>query len=274
MTFAACLLASLLACNGAKIDEMNDTLDTQRGIIGDQQAAMTGLQQQLAGSQQRIAALEAQIAALQDRVEASEDSIVDLGITADVHDTRIEEVQDDLEQLQLDIEQDARKIEDHERDLLSLDDRLDETETTLLGVNGTLDPLLAILSLDDQGDLVLEGANLWIRSGAGTTDAEVNGKGNLIIGYGETDGTQARTGSHNLVVGPWHAWSSYGTVLFGFDNATTAPYASICGGRLNTVSGVWGTVLGGAANALSAQDGAIHGGCGISDDGDSCVVLP
>ena len=52
----------------------------------------------------------------------------------------------------------------------------------------------------DNGRVLIEGADLQIVSGSGQTDGEVNGKGNLIIGYNE-DFYNLRTGSHNLVLG-------------------------------------------------------------------------
>src|SRR5688572_27387326 len=45
--------------------------------------------------------------------------------------------------------------------------------------------LLAVMSVDADGDVLIEDANLKVRSGGGTTDAAVNGKGNVIIGYDE-----------------------------------------------------------------------------------------
>lgn len=56
--------------------------------------------------------------------------------------------------------------------------------------------------------LLFTGMNLQVESGAGATDAAVNGLGNVIIGYDENPGKQ--TGSHNLVLGDGQAFTSYG----------------------------------------------------------------
>ncbi|HUG91426.1 MAG TPA: hypothetical protein VML55_11360, partial [Planctomycetaceae bacterium] len=57
-----------------------------------------------------------------------------------------------------------------------------------------LETLLANVSNDPNGDLVIEGVNLHLRSGSGATSGEVNGAGNLIVGYNEDS---LGTGSHN-----------------------------------------------------------------------------
>src|SRR5207244_9575129 len=77
----------------------------------------------------------------------------------------------------------------------------------------------------DGTTLQFSGINVQIVSGSGTTDAAVNGKGNLIVGYNANTGAHARTGSHNLVVGDEHTYISYGGLVAGFHNTVTAPFA-------------------------------------------------
>src|SRR5262249_14364134 len=55
-----------------------------------------------------------------------------------------------------------------------------------LGSFEALRTLLTALSLENGGTtLRLSGLNLQIVSGSGATDGQVNGKGNLIVGYDE-----------------------------------------------------------------------------------------
>ncbi|MCG8590604.1 MAG: hypothetical protein MJE66_15035, partial [Proteobacteria bacterium] len=62
-------------------------------------------------------------------------------------------------------------------------------------------------------DVFFEGCNVHVRNGAGTTNT-TNGLGNLIIGYNEAGAVPpTRTGSHNLVVGEAHGYSSYAGVV-------------------------------------------------------------
>ena len=95
-------------------------------------------------------------------------------------------------------------------------------------------------------DIAINGANLWITNGLGTT-AVVNGLGNLIIGYNEsrTPAPDVRNGSHNLVVGDKHNYGSYGGILAGYTNSVLAPYAAVSGGENNTASGLNSSVSGG-----------------------------
>ena len=108
---------------------------------------------------------------------------------------------------------------------------------------------------------VFEKCNVHIRSGSGKTDSAVNGLGNLIIGYNEGSGENIkRTGSHNLVIGPEHAYSSFGGLVIGRENTISAPYASISGGRLNTASGLGASVSGGSVNTASKDFASVSGG--------------
>ena len=68
----------------------------------------------------------------------------------------------------------------------------------------------------DGTTLQFSGINVQIVSGAGSTDAPVNGKGNLIVGYDKGTMGQTRTGSHNVVVGDEHEYTNYGGLVAGF----------------------------------------------------------
>lgn len=132
--------------------------------------------------------------------------------------------------------------------------------------------LADVLSIDDAGDVVISGANVYIQSGSGATNDDTGagpcnpcvGKGNLIIGYNEGAAGMARTGSHNLVVGTLHSYTGYGGLVAGSFNTISGQFASVTGGRLNTARDR-GSVNGGLANSAS-NDGAVGGGtsCGAS----------
>jgi hypothetical protein len=109
-------------------------------------------------------------------------------------------------------------------------------------------------------DIIIEGANLHIRDGSGSTDGPVNGLGNLglgnlIVGYNELRGEgDDRSGSHNLIVGSQHSYSAYGGLIAGFRNAVAGAFASVTGGRDNAVAGARATVGGGAAATVNEDD--------------------
>jgi len=123
-------------------------------------------------------------------------------------------------------------------------------------------------------NIVFTGANLHIRSGAGATDAAVNGKGNLIIGYDEMRGATeiGRTGSHNLVIGWGHKFTSYSGIVAGGLNTISAPYASVSGGYNNTASGPQSSVSGGYGNTASGSFASVSGGVANTASGSQSSV--
>src|SRR4029450_2688389 len=124
-----------------------------------------------------------------------------------------------------------------------------------------LEDKLAAVTFDaTANELVITGANLRIGNGLGTRDT-TNGLGNLIVGYNESrqeisgcsGSTEPRcidnrTGSHDVVVGRFNNFSSFGGLVVGFFNEISGRYASVSGGVLNTASGVTASVSGGVNN--------------------------
>jgi hypothetical protein len=141
------------------------------------------------------------------------------------------------------------------------------------GVDGTTIPCVSVVGTD----VIFEGCNVHVRDGSGTTDGATNGLGNRIVGYNEDDlgPVNARNGSHNLVVGPEHTYSSFGgfvagrqnsiiamgaSVSGGLDNRVTQRYAAVCGGELNEANGPHATVSGGYGNEASGDISSVSGG--------------
>jgi hypothetical protein len=123
-------------------------------------------------------------------------------------------------------------------------------------------------------DIIITGANLHIRSGSGSTSGTINGLGNLNVGYNELRefGDNIRTGSHNLIVGTNHNYSSYGGIVFGNGNTISGSYASVSGGLYNTASGGNSSVSGGESNTASGQYSSVSGGyAGVADNESSSV---
>ena len=141
--------------------------------------------------------------------------------------------------------------------------RATDLQTQVKDLTGRIQELEAKLAcLSKDGDnVVFDKCNVYIRSGSGQTDGAVNGLGNLIIGYNESTGENLkRTGSHNLVIGPEHAYASFGGLVVGRENTISAPYASVTGGRLNTASGLGASVSGGSVNTASKDFASVSGG--------------
>ncbi len=125
---------------------------------------------------------------------------------------------------------------------------------------------------------IIEGANVHVRSGFGSTREDcgpmdpdfpncesLTGLGNLIVGYNERISVrgfprEVRTGSHNLVVGELHSYSSFGGFVAGEFNRITGPHASVTGGTNNEASGRFSSVSGGHRNLASGASASVSGG--------------
>jgi hypothetical protein len=75
-------------------------------------------------------------------------------------------------------------------------------------------------------DMLITGANLHIRNEGGATDT-TNGLGNLILGYHELGFNNDRSGSHNILIGKYLNYGSYGGILTGEDNSVKDAYGTI-----------------------------------------------
>ena len=133
--------------------------------------------------------------------------------------------------------------------------------------------------------IIFRGANVHIQSGSGATSdpGELLGLGNLIVGYNESrDTDNDRSGSHNIVVGDRHNFSSYGglvagsfnaisennaSVTGGLGNMASGEYSSVSGGYFNTASWFYSSVSGGAKNTASGPESSISGGYENEADG-------
>ncbi|MHC4202968.1 MAG: hypothetical protein ACYSU0_23520, partial [Planctomycetota bacterium] len=145
-------------------------------------------------------------------------------------------------------EEDA--VYDMERDIASLQVRIAELEARL-----------ACVTLENGGDdFVFTGVNVHVRSGSGSTAGGPNGRGNLIVGYNEATGSQTRTGSHNLIVGPEHEYTSYGGVVAGYENTISGRHASVTGGERGIASGRYSSVTGGYDNDATGWYASVAGG--------------
>jgi len=150
-------------------------------------------------------------------------------------------------------------------DLLSAyDDRISDLETKLASV-----------STENGGDdVVFTGVNVHVRDGSGNTDGAVNGLGNLIVGYNEDVGDDAvRSGSHNLIVGTEHSYTSYGGLVVGKSNTISGAFTTVSGGYSNTASGWYSSVSGGYSNTASGWSSSVSGGRYNIASGDYSSVL-
>lgn len=173
--------------------------------------------------------------------------------------------------------------------LVSKDEQHNKTIATLTQRIETLEKKLAAVSVgkDSKGHqaLYIDGVNVHIRNGSQNQQTDsVNGVGNLIIGYHKPSArlicnvkvpsndksacqkvwgiwaTNQRLGSHNIIVGDEHDYTSYGALISGTRNAVNAANASVIGGYQTIVSGEGGFAAAGASNYISGSAAGVVGG--------------
>ena len=186
-------------------------------------------------------------------VQAQTDQIVqalqELRAQVEILTTALEDAQQTIQTLQQQVEQLTQFIRVEESDL-----------------NGMKGP-----------HLIIEGANLHIRSGSGATDEDGNliGLGNVIIGYNELPlrlDPGDRDGSHNLIIGREHRYQNFGGLVAGFNNTISGPEASVSGGAFNTASGRVASVSGGRINEALGFGASVCGGLdNIASGGDASI---
>jgi len=148
----------------------------------------------------------------------------------------------------------------------------DQGYSTGGGGGGGVTDLDQYLTVDtDTHSVVFSGANVYVQSGSGYTDdnttnrlgdgtGSLTGLGNLIVGYDEVFGSGEKTGSHNLVIGPWHTYSSHGGFMNGIAHTVSGPYGSAVGGFNNHAVGAHAVAVGGYANHATEDYSSVTGG--------------
>ena len=126
---------------------------------------------------------------------------------------------------------------------------------------------MSVLSASDstntsgQQTVRFSGVNVQIVSGAGSTEAAVNGTGNLIIGYNELRNSgNDRTGSHNFVSGLENNYSHARGIVLGYHNTSSNVGAYVLGGESNTASGIEAIISGGSSSVAGGTLASVSGG--------------
>jgi hypothetical protein len=124
-------------------------------------------------------------------------------------------------------------------------------------------------------EVVITGANLRIVNGLGSTET-TNGLGNLIVGYNESrppgQPPDNRTGSHNVVVGEFNNFSSFGGLVVGLSHEIRGEFSAVTGGLGGFAIGRAATVSGGSNNMANGDLSVVSGGAGNMADGIQSVV--
>jgi hypothetical protein len=114
-----------------------------------------------------------------------------------------------------------------------------------------------VLKFSGPRDFIVDGCNLHIQNGAGQTGT-TNRYGNLIIGYNKNE-VATRTGSHNLIIGDLHEYTSYGGIVSGNENTLAAPNTTILSSVESSANFI-GDALVGANTGITDGSAVIIGG--------------
>jgi len=195
------------------------------------------------GVAQRVAALEAVVESLTTALDTANTEIANLQSELATANTAITNLQTELADVQ---------------------------NNSVLALDGIL-----TFNVDASGypRALFSGVNVQIVNGLGATNGyiddpntddptltQVNGLGNLIVGYNEVSSPSGRSGSHNIVTGVQNTYTSFGGLVGGKENGITGTYASIIGGRNNRASGNFSTVSGGRINRATGELSSVTGG--------------
>ncbi|MGH7802251.1 MAG: hypothetical protein ACREOW_16770 [Thermodesulfobacteriota bacterium] len=224
----------------------------QQTTINSLQAKDTALMNDLATAQTTIANLQSDlataeitIAALQTDLDTAESTIVALEAKDMTLMTDLSTSQSDIDSVQSDLAgaQSALDLATQLGDCMSVN---------MNTINGLIGP-----------HVIFSGCNVHVRNGGIGQTNTVNGRGNIIIGYNEDTfppGPNNRTGSHNLIIGPEHTYSSFGGFVAGAANTISNQVTSVSGGQGNTASGIASSVSGGLGNTASGNFSSVSGG--------------
>ena len=259
-----------------RIEALENTMTTlQTTLVEDQRTTVETLKNNLSSAQ-----------ALMDSMVEVRSTIADLQATlaeVQVIKDQIAEVQSTLATLQADLAAvQARKTgltKDQRDTLADLKDKLAAIKTL-----STLTPFISVEKRTINGlkgpHVLLTGVNVHIRSSSGKTHdgKSLMGLGNLVIGFNEEPSSPKynpqidRRGSHNLIIGEKHRYSSYGGLVAGSRNTIRKPGASVIAGTSNTANGDYASVTGGSGNVASGSAASVSGGQNNVVDGQSSSV--
>ena len=119
---------------------------------------------------------------------------------------------------------------------------------------------MSATTINGQSAVTFDGVNVHVRNGTGSTDGTVNGTGNLIVGYDESNSSTTKNGSHNIVLGERNSYTSYSGFVGGEDNTISAGGASVFTGTEGIADGANSAVIGGRLNETTSSTAVVVAG--------------
>lgn len=257
------------------LDRLSLTVDSNTDAIGIitssylTEASLTGYATQSWVSSQGFAS-ETELTLLEDAIATNIDALALLDVV-------LTDTTSDVGELE-------SQTSDHESRLSDIEDGY-ATESWV-GGQGYVADLADYVSIDpDSHAVIFAGANVFVQSGSGHTDDNTTGDlgdgtgvltglGNLVVGYDEAyDSSSSKLGSHNLILGAGHSYTSFGGLLAGYGNTISGASSLVLGGQLNEASGMYSAVLAGDGNVASAEAALLLGGSENTGSGVAAVLL-
>jgi uncharacterized coiled-coil protein SlyX len=254
------------------------TVDVIADVVGYYtNSGLSDLDSRMVAMEANVTAHAAKIAALEANDAAQDATIAALAADVATLQSSVATLQSDVGDLQSDVGDLATSVGSLESDVGDLETDVGTLQTDVgtlqSGVSAllTLTASMSLETVDGQPTLRFTGVNVQVVDGTGST-AGANSLGNLIVGYNENS-SDVRTGSHNLVVGPNHSYSSYGGFVAGRDNTVNGSNATVAGGTGNTATNGDSAVLGGFDNEANGTASVIVGGRNNEATGEHSAVL-
>jgi hypothetical protein len=256
-------------------------------LAGPTAAQAQNVQQQIAALQSQVTALKSQVSTLQTDDAASKSQLASLQSTNATLQNQVASLQASVGNLQSANTTLQNQVAALQSSSNTASGQISSLQSSNTAVQNQLAAAANVLALNpfvtvdpnpENGvigpHITFHNANIHIVSGSGATDdssgsgGSLTGLGNLFIGYNELPASNPnpgyRAGSHNLVIGPGHQFTSYGGFLAGYSNILQAASSSICGGSFNLIgpgsAAQYCSILGGDHNLTAAQNATIVGG--------------
>jgi uncharacterized coiled-coil protein SlyX len=251
-----------------------ESVDVQalEGRVSSNETTVSDLDSRLSTAENTISNHASQISSLQGTVGSNSSSISTNASNISTNSSNISSLQSTVSTNTSDISTNASGISSNSSAISSLQTDVGDNSSSI----GSLQNKTASMStttINGQSAVTFEGVNVHIRNGTGSTDGTVNGTGNLIVGYDESNSSTTKDGSHNIVLGERNSYTSYGGFVGGEGNSIEAGGASVFTGTNNIASGLNGAVIAGNQNESTDSTAVVVAGYSNQATGFRSVVV-
>ena len=295
------LLTSPFVTFASELTIPNTFVENTPALASEVNANFTAVETSVDDNAQDISSLQSTMAQLMfeygniiDDLEAVTEAMVDQQAEINALNNTVSNLQAEIVALTNIAGSQAISIQQLQQDLSQTNDNVAAIESnTVLELDG----LLRYSVVNNYPTAEFTGVNIQVNNGTGTTDGDVNGLGNITIGYNETSnsapqfcsapyytdendclnsgnnwGVNVRRGSHNLTLGLYNSYDDYGSIILGNYNISNGK-GTFVGGFYNSANGDYSSVLGGSSNISSGNYSSVSGGSDNLASGENSTIL-